>query len=301
MKRVVLSLFLSSAALAATPPVPPTETPPATPPAQSQPGSEVALPEPLRFPHPLGDAFLFRPAACSPACPLVIISHSRGMTSEVSLTRPHLRALYARLLGAGYAVLVSNDAGATTWGAPQVLTYLADMRSRAIRTFPFNGRTYNFGYSMGGLPALLTAFYPVYPVSGVVLLDAEVNLREVWQGSNATFRADIAAAHGLSQGTPLPPRRDPFNDFNTPQAAQVPILVVGSPEDQVVPFARHGEALFARTTSPDSRLVRLGGPHLGGSHFGDALVNEMLAFLNRLEQKVTPDQGALPGPSSNVK
>ncbi|WP_216329775.1 alpha/beta hydrolase [Deinococcus aestuarii] len=294
MKRVVLSLLLSSAALAATPPVPPTGTSPL---AQAQPGPEVTLPEALRFPHPLGDAFLFRPAACTPACPLVIVSHSRGMTAEVSLTRPHLRSLYARLLGAGYAVLVSNDAGATTWGAPQALTYLADMRSRAIRTFPFNGRTYNFGYSMGGLPALLTAYLPVYPVSGVILLDAQVNLNDAWKGSNATFRADIGTAHGVSLLAPLPPRRDPAEFFTGPQATQLPVLVAGSPEDQVVSFARNGEALFSRNTSDHSRLVRLTGPHLGGSHFGDALVNEMLTFLGRLEQRVTPDQGALPRPS----
>ncbi|SMB90381.1 hypothetical protein [Deinococcus hopiensis] len=283
--------------------------PPATPaiPASPQdaptaPPLLPELPEALRFAHPLGEAFLFLPAACAPSCSLVVVSHSRGMTADLSLTRPHLRAIYARLLGAGFAVLVSNDAGPTTWGAPQALTYLAEMRARAIQSFAFSGRTYNFGYSMGGLPALLTAYLPVYPVSGVMLLDAEVNLTDVWTGPNATFRADMSAAYDLPSGAPLPRARDPYNDFATPEAARLPILVVGSAEDRVVPFARNGEALFARTTSPQSRIVRLTGPHLGGTHFGPALVDEMLAFLAGLEpaRKAVPETPAAPvtpGPS----
>ncbi|GMA14299.1 alpha/beta hydrolase (plasmid) [Deinococcus metallilatus] len=268
MQRVVLSLFLSSAALAASPPPPVTD---------------AALPPVLRFTHPLGDAFLLRPASCAPACPLVVVSHSRGMSAELSLTRPHLRSLFARLTEAGYAVLISNDAGPTTWGAPQALTYLADMHARAVRTFPFNGHTYNFGYSMGGLPALLTAYKGVYPVSGVILLDAQVNLLDVWRGSNATFSAEVTASHGLNGQAALPPGRDPYHDFAGQDAAQLPLLVAGSAEDQVVAFTRNGEALYARSASPESRLLRLTGPHLGASHFGDALVSGMLAFLNRLE------------------
>lgn len=277
MKRVVLSLFLSFAALAAAPPAPPLG-PPQTP--QAVPG----MPGALRFLHPLGDAFLLRPGKCSPTCPLVVVSHSRGLSAEQSLTRPHLRSLFRRLTGAGYAVLVSNDAGPTTWGAPQALTYLADMRWRAIRTFAFSGRTYNFGYSMGGLPALLTAYLPVYPVSGVILLDAQVSLLDVWKGSNLKFREDVRVAHGISPQAALPPRRDPLT-FNGPEVAQVPLLVAGSAEDQAVPFKQNGEAIFKRNASRESRLVRLTGPHLGGSHYGDAFVNPMLAFLNRLEQK----------------
>lgn len=277
MKRVVLSLLLSFAALAAAPPAPPLG-PPQTP--QAVPGIARAL----RFPHPLGDAFLLRPVKCAPACPLVVVSHSRGLTAEQSLTRPHLRSVFSRLTAAGYSVLVSNDAGPTTWGAPQALTYLADMRWRAIRTFPFNGRSYTMGYSMGGLPALLAAYMPVFPVSGVILLDAQVSLLDVWKGSNPKFQEDVRVAHGISPQAALPPRRDPLS-FLGPEAARVPLLVAGSAEDQAVPLSRNGAALFARSTSPESRLVRLSGPHLGGSHYGDAFVKPMLAFLNRLEQK----------------
>lgn len=314
MKPAPLPLLLS-VVLAAAPsasaqeesPVPaPSLTQPVTLPApipeappirgsQETPAPQLDLPGPLRFAHPLGDAFLFRPAVCAPSCSLVVVSHSRGMTAELSLTRPHLRAVYARLLGAGYAVLVSNDAGPATWGAPQALIYLAEMRARAIQSFPFSGRTYNFGYSMGGLPALLTAYLPVYPVSGVVLLDAGVNLQAVWTGTNAAFQADIASAYSLPVGALLPPARDPYNDFATPEAARLPLLVAGSPDDRVVPFARHGEPLLARNTSPHSRLVRLTGTHLGGSHFGPAFLDEVLAFLNRLEHSAQVPPPAQPG------
>ncbi|PNY80984.1 alpha/beta hydrolase [Deinococcus koreensis] len=214
----------------------------------------------------------------------MVVSHSRGMTAELSLSRPHLLAIYRRLQAAGYAVLVSNDAGPTTWGAPQALTYLGDMHSRATRAFPFNGRTYNFGYSMGGLPALLTASLGVYPVSGVILLDAQVSLQDVWRSGrgNPTFVADIAAAHGLTRGETPPPERDPWTRARGTWAA-LPLLVAGGAGDTVVSFARNGEALFAQSSAQGSQLLRLEGPHLGGSHFGDALLEPMLAFLGRLE------------------
>ncbi|WP_295823270.1 alpha/beta hydrolase [uncultured Deinococcus sp.] len=292
MKRVVFPLLLgavlvSPAALTALPisPTTPPESAP-VPPSLVSPVPDPAAP--IRLPHPLGDAFLLPPAACTPTCPLVVVSHSRGMTADLSLTRPHLMALYARLQNAGYAVLVSNDAGPTTWGAPQALTYLGDMHARATRLFPFDGHTFNFGYSMGGLPALLTAYAGVYPVSGVMLLDAQVDLHDVWRGGNATFMADIAAAHGLRPADPLPPGRDPARDYPGAGSA-LPVLVAGSDADSAVSFARNGMALYAANTSPESRLLRLAGPHLGGTHFGPALVDPMLDFLSRVRAtQLTP-------------
>ncbi|THF84994.1 alpha/beta hydrolase [Deinococcus sp. KSM4-11] len=280
MKRVVLPLLLGavlvSPAVTASPPSP-------TAPGSAVPVADGRVSEPLRLPHPLGDAFLYTPTACAPTCPLVVVSHSRGMTADLSLTRPHLTALYARLQGAGYAVLVSNDAGPTTWGAPQALTYLADMHARAVRLFPFDGHTFTFGYSMGGLPALLTAYAGVYPVSGVMLLDAQVSLEDAWRGGNPTFMADIAAAHGLRPGEALPPGRDPARDYPGAGTA-LPLLVAGSAADSAVSFARNGEVLYAANTSPESRLLHLDGPHLGGTHFGPAFADELLAFLERVRQ-----------------
>ena len=288
MKRVAFPLLLGAVLVspAALTVLPVSPTSPATPseiaPVQAAPVSPVADPAaPIRLPHPLGDAFLLLPTACATTCPLVVVSHSRGMTADLSLTRPHLMALYGRLQNAGYAVLISNDAGPTTWGAPQALTYLGDMHARATRLFPFDGHTFNFGYSMGGLPALLTAYAGVYPVSGVMLLDAQVNLHDAWQGGNATFTADIAAAHGLRPADPLPPGRDPARDYPGAGAA-LPVLVAGSDADSAVSFARNGVALYTANTSPESRLLRLAGPHLGGTHFGPALIDPMLDFLSRV-------------------
>ncbi|WP_309569893.1 alpha/beta hydrolase [Deinococcus sp.] len=285
MKRVVFPLLLgavlvSPAALTALP----------TTPTPAGPVANVMTAEPLRLSHPLGDAFFFSPVACAPTCPLVVVSHSRGMTADLSVTRPHLLAIFRRLQAAGYAVLVSNDAGPTTWGAPQALTYLGDLHRRAARLFPFDGHTFNFGYSMGGLPALLTGYSGVYPVSGVILLDAQVNLNDAWRGGNVTFMADIAAAHGLTRGEPLPPGRDPARDY--PGAGvQLPLLVAGSATDSAVSFTRNGEALYAANAAPESRLLRLEGPHLGGSHFSSAFVDELLAFLTRVRHGQTGAHG----------
>lgn len=240
--------------------------------------------EVTRLTDPLGDAFLLRSAKCQPSCPLVVVSHSRGMSAELSLTRPQLRDLFAKLTGAGYSVLVSNDAGATTWGSEEAIAYLAEMRARAIQLFPFNGRTYNFGYSMGGLPALLTAYQGVYPVSGVLLLDAQVNLLDVWHGPNPAFRQEVGAAQRLDEEAPLPAGRDPLHDYAGVTGSDLPLFVAGSSEDQTVSFAHNGEALFALSASPGSRLLRLSGAHLGASHFGDALLSGALAFLNGVER-----------------
>lgn len=266
MKRAVwLSLSLSSGAFAVSPFAPP-ETPPG-----------------VRIPHPAGDAFLLRPATCAPTCSLVVVSHSRGMSAELSLARPHLRQLFATLTDAGYAVLVSNDAGPTSWGAPQALAYLADVRARAIKQFAFSGRTYNLGYSMGGLPALLSAYQGIYPVSGVMLLDAQVSLLNVWQGHNAAFRDEVTAAHALSVRDPLPFGRDPLLDYSGPRERQLPVFVAGSAHDQTVAFTPNGRALFARSTSAHSRLLELPGAHLSASHFGGVFADGVLLFLNGLE------------------
>ncbi|WP_309573416.1 alpha/beta hydrolase [Deinococcus sp.] len=289
MKRVVFLLLLgavlvSPAALTArfTAATVPLALPPVTLHVES-PVVEVPASDPQRLAHPQGDAFLFVPGPCTPACPLVVVSHSRGMTAELSITRPHLLAIFHALQSAGYAVLVSNDAGPTTWGAPQALTYLADMHARATHLFPFDGHTFNLGYSMGGLPALLTAYSGVYPVSGVMLLDAQVNLDDAWRGGNPTFMADIAAAHGVTPRGTLPPGRDPARDYPGAGAA-LPMLVMGSAADSAVSFARNGEVLFEDNVIPESRLLHLDGPHLGGSHFGSGVVSEMLAFLERVRR-----------------
>lgn len=205
------------------------------------------------------------------------------MSAETSLSRPHLERMFERFARAGFAVLVSNDAGTRSWGQPASLLYLAQLRERAVQLFAFNGNTYTLGYSMGGLPATLSAYKNVFPVAGVLLLDARVNLLDAWHGSDLTRRAEIARALGVDGHDPLPVGTDPLHDYAAAHALALPLFVAGSPDDQTVPFARNGEALFARGAAPDSQLVRLKGPHLGGSHFDGEVVADMLGFLRRVE------------------
>ncbi|WP_245557546.1 alpha/beta hydrolase family protein [Deinococcus peraridilitoris] len=237
-----------------------------------------------RIAHPLGDAYLLQPERCNPSCPLLIVSHSRGMSASESMTRPHLQRMFERFTRAGFAVLVSNDAGARSWGQPASLMYLSQIRERAIRKFLFNGNTYTFGYSMGGLPATLSAFRRVFPVMGVVLLDARVNLLDAWQGSDPGRRHEIAEAYGVPVSGALPFGADPYHDYHAPEYHALPVFVAGSPDDRTVVFAQNGEALFLRSSTPDSQLLRLKGPHLGGSHFDDEVTSSMVTFLERLEQ-----------------
>ena len=116
----------------------------------------------------------------------------------------------------------------------------------------------------------------------------------MWRGGNPTFTADIAAAHGLRPGEALPPGRDPAREYPGVGAA-LPVLVAGSAADSAVSFVRNGEALYAASTSPESRLLHLEGPHLGGTHFGPAFTDEMLAFLERVRQS-TPDPSGAQAP-----
>lgn len=205
------------------------------------------------------------------------------MTATESLSRAHLTRMFQKFSRAGVAVLVSDDAGSRTWGEPKALEYLAEVREAAIQEFAFSGNTYTMGYSMGGLPALLVAFKAVFPVSGVLLLDARVNLMDAWQAGDVGRREEIARAYGLATTDPLPFGADPVNDFYDARTRALPLFVAGSPDDQTVPLRYNGEALLARNTSRETRFHLLSGPHLGASHFADAVTDAMLAFVDRQE------------------
>ncbi|PYE56202.1 alpha/beta hydrolase family protein [Deinococcus yavapaiensis] len=240
--------------------------------------------EEVRVPNPFGDAYLLRPTSCPvTGCPLIIVANSRGLSAEKALERPNLQSIFSELTRARFAVLVSNDPTGRAWGRPDFLRYLGEIRTDASKLFEFNGHTYTLGYSMGGIAALMAAYKNVFPVSGVVLLDGRVNLLDAWQGSDAARVREIADAYGIRTNDPLPVADDPLHGYKGPREASLPILIAGSPDDKTVSLLHNGEALFARTTSRESRFVRLTGPHLGASHFGPEFTKPMLAFLERLE------------------
>lgn len=247
------------------------------------PGAAALTRDPIRLTHPLGDSFLIPPMECRAPCPLVIVSHSRNMKAEDSMTRPHLLKMFERFSRAGMAVLVSGDAGGRSWGDQRALDYVVQLRQMAIQELPQVGNTYTLGYSMGGLPALLSAYRRLFPVSGVLLLDARVNLLDAWHGSDLKRKQEIAQAHGVTLDDPLPFGIDPLNDYRDTDSRRVPLFVAGSPEDQTVLFRHNGEMLFTRTLSRESKLFALSGPHLGASHFGDEVTEAMVNFVSRLE------------------
>lgn len=253
--------------------------------------------EEVRIPNVFADAYLLRPFSCpATGCPLVVVTNSRGLSAEAALDRPNLQNIFSELTRARFAVLVSNDAFGRSWGRPEFLKYLDDIHADATKLFDFNGNTYTFGYSMGGVAALASAYKNVFPVAGVVLLDARVNLLDAWQSADAARVREIAEAYGLRTTDPLPVRDDPLHGFKGPREASLPVFVAGSPDDRTVPFAYNGEALFARTTSRESRLLRLSGPHLGGSHFGPEFTKPMVAFLERLEHLSRMEAKKVKGP-----
>lgn len=300
MTRAAASLFVLAALLAgiarAAPPHLPTSPAEPRPPMETPPSP--LPPSETRLPHPLGDGYLLRPGECRPTCSLVIVSHSRGMTADVSLTRPHLRRLFEKLVTAGFAVIVSNDGGPNSWGSLAALTHNAELRAKAIEQFPFSGRTYTLGYSMGALPALLSAYRGVFPVAGVAMIDGRVNLLDAWQGSDLSRRKEIAVAHGVAETDPLPVGIDPLNDFTSPEALALPVFVAGSPQDQTAPLRTNGEILMARSTSKESRFVPLTGAHLGASHFGDPVLDGIVAFYERLEHLERHEARRSPIPAS---
>lgn len=249
----------------------------------------IAAPAPVTeqaIAHPQGESFLFTPASCQvQACPLVVVSHTRGRTAADFRASPFVRRYLDAFLARGFAVLLSNDAGPRTWGGPATLAYLADVHDGATRRLHWNGRTYAFGISMGGLPALRSALGGPYPVSGVALLDAHVSTETaLHNASDPSRQAEVAAAYGLPDlAAPLPPDSDPLALARA--LPPLPLFIAGSPDDAAVPFAENGLDLYPHARPEVSRLVVLRGPHLGGSHFAPELVAQLADFFARLERE----------------
>ena len=236
-----------------------------------------------RIEHPLGESYLYTPLACAiHACPLVVVSHTRGRTAADFALSLFVKLYADAFLARGFAVLLSNDAGPRTWGA--ALGYLGTVHAQAVRRFDWNHRTYAFGLSMGGLAVLRSALSGPYVVSGVALLDAHVSLDAALRDpSDPSRQAEVAQAYGLADvQAALPPRSDPLELIH--EHPDLPVLVAGSPEDRAVPFAANGLALYAGLQPAERRLLTLRGPHLGGSHFAPAVVASFADFFVGLEQ-----------------
>ncbi|WP_412028837.1 alpha/beta hydrolase family protein [Deinococcus yunweiensis] len=228
-----------------------------------------------------GASYLQVPAACAARpCPLVIVSHPRAQTAERMRDSPQVNVLLNALLDANFAVLLSGDGGPNSWGSASALYTSAAAHLAAIRTYPWNGRTYALGLSMGGLLALRSALPGApYEVSGVALIDAWVSLTGAW-ASAPSRRSEIKAAYNVD--TARVTQYDPLH--LTAFVPPLPLFIVSSPDDKVVPAAINAQRLSSYAQPGVSDVVTLSGAHMGGNRFTPAVANRLVAFLQRLER-----------------
>jgi len=272
MRRLFLaSLFLSFApALAAPSPSPLFPLP--------------SVPDTVVLERASGPSFLRVPPACyRQECALVIVSHPRGQSGVRLRDSAGISVLVDALLAAPFAVLLSDDGGPTNWGSPAALAQVTGLREEAVTHFAFSGRTYALGLSMGGLLALRSALpESLYPVSGVALIDAWVDVHAAWKTA-VTRRAEIQTAYGTA-GEP-PAHLNPLHKAKlTPP---LPLFVVASPDDRVVPMQTNSERLFAHAEPVVSEFMQVSGTHLGGNRFTPAVAERIAGFFQRLETRAT--------------
>ncbi|GHF31226.1 pimeloyl-ACP methyl ester carboxylesterase [Deinococcus metalli] len=233
-----------------------------------------------------GASYLRVPTTCAArACPLVIVSHPRAQTAERVRDSPQVNVLLTALLQANFAVLLSGDGGPNSWGSENALYTSAAAHLAAIRSYPWNGRTYALGLSMGGLLALRSALPGApYEVRGVALIDAWVSLLGAWK-SAPSRRMEIQAAYGLKAPTLGAPKVADYDPLHlTSLVPPLPLFIVSSPDDKVVPASINAQRLSSFAQPGVSDVVTLSGAHMGGNRFTPAVAGRLVAFLQRLER-----------------
>ena len=179
--------------------------------------------------------------------------------------------------------MLFRSGGPTGWGSPGALSEVALAHSSAVRAFPWNGRTYALGISMGGLLALRSALPGApYAVSGVALIDAWVDLSAAW-GSALSRRGEIEVAYGVSG--PPGSEFDPL--FLTLLRPPPPLFIASSPDDTTVSAARNSALLSPHADPLLSEVIPLRGEHLGANRFSPPMAERLIAFLKRLEGPTT--------------
>lgn len=291
-RTFLLALFTLLAAL----PLGTARAVPALPP-QGPPG--IAAPAPGLWqglgpaPDPAGPESLLRvPPRChAEACALVVVSHPRAQLPGRLRDSAGVSVLTGELLDAGFAVMLSGDGGPTTWGSPAALEEVARDHAQATRRFFWNGHTYALGLSMGGLLALRSALPGgPYSVEGVALIDGWASLDAAWRAS-ADRRAEIRAAYGL---TTLPasgplPGLDPLRALE--RRAPLPLFVVSSADDRLVPQAGNADLVYLHAEPGLSEHLHVSGPHLGGNRFTHELARRLSEFFGTIEARTPPQYG----------
>lgn len=216
------------------------------------------------------------PSCQSQKCALVVISHPRSQDTVRLMSSSSMNIFTAALLRGGFAVLLSHDGGPATWGSKAGLSAAAKTHASAVRRFPWNGKTYALGLSMGGLMSLRSALPgSPYQVHGVALIDAWVNLTDAW-ATSLVRRQEIQAAYGVA-GRPTPA----IDPLAAASRISAPLFVVASRDDRTAPSNTNAEALLSAAPGR-KEVVWLSGPHMGGNRFTPQLANRLVAFFKEL-------------------
>ena len=241
----------------------------------------------VRLPDPDGDAILVVPERCErEACPLLVVSHRFQGTPEHGINREG-NPVYARFLerfqDAGFALLLSADAGPETWGNEAALASASRAWEAAGRLLDFGGETFTLGISMGGLPATLLGLHGRIPVLGTVLVAGVASLTSA-ASHNPTLAASVLRAYGSPDRQGLPEVHDPPLVVARADRPVPPVMAVASRADATVPFGPNSEAyvVAAARSEPRSRLLEVTGGHLSGAHFSDAVADAAIEFLSGL-------------------
>ncbi|PTT69446.1 hypothetical protein DBR22_03825 [Arthrobacter sp. HMWF013] len=170
----------------------------------------------------------------------------------------------------GVAIATANFHG-NSYGSPSALADARALYEYALTKAPISGVILH-GTSMGGLGALNAVTMGVFPDAlGIFLSDPVVDLRQRYDaggGRDALIRTAYGIAPNSSDYAAKTAGYDPAlrtaADFNG-----VPIFIVGSSNDNVVPLALHGQKLkdklngFSKATLLDTHVFG----HSGGPSF----------------------------------
>lgn len=219
--------------------------------------------------------------------PLVIVSHCLGRDPWDQISARSYDRVFTHLADAGYALLLSYDAGTDTYGNDRALAYNRRVARRAAEAFDWDGRILTLGISMGGLPALLAAYRGTLdrPVDAVALIAGVADLAAV-HTAPADRRRRIEDAYGRGRRGWSFERasagHDPLGSFDDWPNRATPVLAVASPQDSVVPISAHAEPLVARSRAAgaESGLVEASGPHVGRGHFTERIAAAIVRFFD---------------------
>lgn len=232
-----------------------------------------------------GDADLLIPADCSlRKCPLIIVSHGREAKPTNELRSPEFHKLFDVLTKNNYVVLLSEDAGPETWGNDAALNYIMRMFKQAKARFLWNGGVFTIGISMGGLPAILTAYRQTLgiPVKAIALIAGRVNLLDAFVGPKDRS-ADIDKAYSTSFYTSKEYAHDPIADFYSYIGNKTPVLAIVSSQDDVVNSKNNGELLVKKSKKlgVESNVYSVEGQHLGSGYLNAEVATKIVSFFEQ--------------------